>query len=83
MMMTSYLITILSYHHLILSSSYLIIILSYHHLILSPSYQVYNQSRIVLRYVGHPEHRARDRNTSIGEWSPTMETRAESDNDTL
>ena len=32
-------------------------------------YQVYNQSRIVLRYVGHPEHRARDRNTSIGEWS--------------
>ena len=28
---------------------------------------MYTQSKIVLRYVGHPEHRARDRNTSIGE----------------
>ena len=61
MIMTSYLITILSgVYNVILT--------------LSPSYQVYNQSRIVLRYVGHPEHRARDRNTSIGEWSLTLET---------
>ena len=33
-----------------------------------PNYkeEVYNQSRVVLRYIGHPEHRARDRNYSIG-----------------
>ena len=28
--------------------------------------QVYTQSRVVLRYVGHPDHRARDRNYNIG-----------------
>ena len=28
--------------------------------------EVYNQSKVVLRYVGHPDHRARDRNYNIG-----------------
>lgn len=34
-----------------------------------PFYQeeVYNQSKIVLRYIGHPDHRARDRHNRIGE----------------
>ena len=33
-----------------------------------PNYkeEIYKQSRVVLRYVGHPDHRARDRNESIG-----------------
>ena len=39
-----------------------------------PNYkeEVYNQSRLVLRYIGHPDHRARDRNYNIGARSDPM-----------